>query len=67
MTGNQEALNCARQAWVGVDFRLLDGPMPGLPLRGWKLTLTSIGRFCAASTTQTVCFCVAIQLAAVTQ
>jgi hypothetical protein len=26
MTGNQEALDCARQAWVGVDFRLLDGP-----------------------------------------
>jgi hypothetical protein len=40
--------------------------LPSLPLRGWKPTLTSIVRFRAASTSQTVCFCVAIQLAAVT-
>ena len=26
MTGNQESLECARQAWVGVDFRLFGVP-----------------------------------------
>jgi len=40
--------------------------MPTLSRRGWKLMLTSIDRFRAASTSQTVCFFVAIQLATVT-
>ena len=66
MTGNQEALDCARQLSRGVDFRLLGELDYGLPRCDWKPMLTSIVRFRAASTTQSVCFCVAIQLAAVT-
>ena len=27
MTSSQDALECARQAWVGVGLRLLDGPV----------------------------------------
>ena len=26
MTSSQDALECSRQAWVGVDFRRIDGP-----------------------------------------
>ena len=40
--------------------------LSSLPLCDWMPMLTSIGRFRAASTNQTVCFCVAIQLAAET-
>jgi len=56
MTSNQEALDCARQLSRGVDFRLLGELNYGLPLCDWKPMLTSIGRFRAASTNQTVCF-----------